>query len=752
MANYDFQNILSPLDFEYLTRDLLSADLKIELTAFAEGKDGGVDLRYSENKKSSIVVQCKRSKNITKSLLEEEAKKLKKLKFDKYYFVVSCNLSVKKVDQIKDLFKDWIEGDKNIYSRQRLNQLLDKYPEIQRKHYKLWLNSSKVFNVIINQHLFERSKALISSIQKSYKYYVKNNSIKVALDILNRHQFLIISGIPGIGKTTLAKLLLWEYLQKDYEIIEIRKILEGEQILTEESKSKQVFYFDDFLGENFLKYDVIEGRSYDLVQFINRVMSNKNKILIMTTREYILTQAKEKYAKLDTDELNIHKYTLDLNTYTKRIRTLILYNHLYYSDVSLEHIKELINNKVYKKIINHKNYSPRIIEQMTIKLAETEPDKYANSFLENLNNPFGIWDRAFKAEISEGAKYTLFILLSIGRPIFISEIKEALDFFYETIALKQGINFRPIDYRDYIKELEDCFIKTNLTDEGTHFIDFQNPSIKDFLLELIKPDKDLLIALIESSFYFNQFAYTVNYLCERFRKDNKLNKIIYKHLTSRYDEFKNTYTIFYGLELRETLKEIDKIDSLKNYLKESKNALMEDFVIKKFESIDSKKLFHHDEKKYLSFFKDFKDKIKIGFNDLFSSTLANIDWFGNVKNFLILKEISTDFDNLVKSNQIEIDNKISNAINKEIEYKDSKSSLENLISELDEEIDNIGAFSKVDFHSFTQDIQDKIESIDNEVDETSEKETVETDDFIETKKESEDKFNEEEYFNIEMFE
>lgn len=28
MANYDFQNILSPLDFEYLTRDLLSAELK----------------------------------------------------------------------------------------------------------------------------------------------------------------------------------------------------------------------------------------------------------------------------------------------------------------------------------------------------------------------------------------------------------------------------------------------------------------------------------------------------------------------------------------------------------------------------------------------------------------------------------------------------------------------------------------------------------------------------------------------------
>src|SRR5690606_34405048 len=221
-----------------------------------------------------------------------------------------------------------------------------------------------------------RAKSLINSITKSYKYYVKNDSLKEAINILNKSQFLIISGIPGIGKTTLAKLLLWEYLQKEYEIIEIRKVIEGEQILIEESETKQVFYFDDFLGENFLKYDVIEGRSYDLVQFIQRIMNNKNKILIMTTREYILNQAKEKYDKLDTNELNIYKYTLDLNNYTKRIKTLILYNHLFYSKISEEHIANIISTKAYKKIINHKNYSPRIIEQMTIKLNNVEFNNY----------------------------------------------------------------------------------------------------------------------------------------------------------------------------------------------------------------------------------------------------------------------------------------------------------------------------------------------------------------------------------------
>src|SRR6185437_77379 len=303
MANYSFEQLLSPIDFEHLVRDILSLDLGIELTAFAEVADSGIDLRYSKNSTENIIVQCKRTKNLRNNTLEEEAIKVTKLNPKKYYLATSCDLSVTQFNKIKNVFIGYVKSDKYIYSKNRLNKLLDTYPDIQHKHYKLWLNSAAIFNSLISKPLYERSKALISDIKQDYKYYVKNESLNKSIEILNKHQFIIISGIPGIGKTTLAKLLLMEYLLNGYEIIEIRNVTEGELILTEESKNKQVFYFDDFLGENFLKYDVIEGRSSDLVQFIKRVMANKNKILIMTTREYILKQAKERYENLDSEEL-----------------------------------------------------------------------------------------------------------------------------------------------------------------------------------------------------------------------------------------------------------------------------------------------------------------------------------------------------------------------------------------------------------------------------------------------------------------
>ncbi|MBN2893092.1 MAG: restriction endonuclease [Bacteroidales bacterium] len=751
MANYDFENILSPLDFEHLVKDLLSRELEVELMAFAEGKDKGIDLRYSQDNDSKIIVQCKRSKYINKKLLEEEVEKVAKLSPEKYYFVVSSDVSVEKVDLIKSIFSTWMTGDENIYSRNKLNGLLDKYPDIQQKNYKLWLNSSSIFSTLINQHLFERSKALVNSIQKYYKFYVRNQSINDAIDLLNEHNFVIISGIPGIGKTTLAKLLLWEYLQKDFEVIEIRKIIEGEQFLIENSESKQVFYFDDFLGENFLKFDVIEGRSYDLVLFINRIINSKNKILIMTTREYILKQAKEKYAKLNTGELDIYKYTLDLNNYTKRIKTLILYNHLYYSNVSQKHIKDIIDKKAYKRIINHKNYSPRIIEQMTIKLTGIPPNEYSEAFIENLNNPFGIWDRAFKSEISEGSKFTLFILLSMGAPILLSELRKALVYFYENSAQKNSIDFKPLDFKNYIKEQEDSFITLNLTNKGTHFVDFQNPSIKDFLLSIIKDDKEIVKIILSSSFYFNQLLYSINYLSSNFKNDSEIKKIISSIIIERFNDFERFSTIIIGLEFRENLKEIDILYELKDYLAFSKNKSLEKYLFEKFETLELKKLYRHEEKKYISFYSNFKDKLSISIYSIIENVFNNITWFENVRNFTSLKSISElAFSDFVKSNQAAIDDKLSSAIKKDIEFSDTKSSLEELKFELEDEIENLKNITSFHWEDVSEEIDDKISDIEEMKKEEVKKE-LSKDNIDKNVLKNDSDFDEDEYFKIELF-
>lgn len=72
MNNYDF-GILSPSRFEQFVKDLLSEEYGI-FENFAEGKDQGIDFRYSHSKEKILIVQCK---NIRVSRLFSQPSKKK---------------------------------------------------------------------------------------------------------------------------------------------------------------------------------------------------------------------------------------------------------------------------------------------------------------------------------------------------------------------------------------------------------------------------------------------------------------------------------------------------------------------------------------------------------------------------------------------------------------------------------------------------------------------------------------------------
>jgi len=675
MANYDFQSLLSPIDFEHLAKDLLSKDLKINLSSFAEGKDEGIDLRYSIDSKKSVIVQCKRVKSITKGAIDAEFDKVKKLNPKKYYFVSSTDLSVAKINYIKEKFQKWMKGkDEYIYTSARLNDLLDIYSDVHQKNYKLWINSSTIFNNIINKPLYERSKSLIDDIQRNNKFYVRNESLTKAIDILNNNKFIIISGIPGIGKSTLAKLLLWEYLQKNFEILEIRKVIEGEQFIVEDSIDKQVFYYDDFLGENFLKYDVIEGRSNDLIQFINRIKHSQNKILIMTTREYILSQAKETYEKLDSPELNLAKHTLDLSSYSKKIKSLILYNHLFYSQIPFPYIEKLIASKAYSTIINHKNYSPRIIEQLTIKLVDVPVERYVDEFIESLDKPLGIWNKAFTSQISEGSKLLLYLLMSTSGSITLENYKTLI-----TQSLNNnstGLSCRIIDLQNYLKELENSFIKISITNKKNHFIDFMNPSIKDFMLTPIQEDKVVILFLIENSIYLNQFAYTIRYLAKTLHNDIEVLEKIDEKMLLIFDNLIMQTRIISNSEYNWSLSDIDKIDSLKFYLSITRNKSVHNYFFEKFKRIDLKILSYYDERKYFEFYVKFRKELELNYRSILLETISNISYFESVENLIFLKSVDEEiFDEVVDDNLELFNDKVSDSIQREIEIIDSENNL-----------------------------------------------------------------------------
>ena len=115
--------------------------------------------------------------------------------------------------------------------------------------------------------------------------------------------------------------------------------------------------------------------------------------------------------------LDVTKYVLDVGVYTRRIKARILYNHMAFSDLPQEYLDAVASSDLLTKIVDHKNYNPRVIEWMTDphRTDGIMPEKYAEAFVAALDNPSELWSIAFKNHIDASRRNLLFSLFFESR-------------------------------------------------------------------------------------------------------------------------------------------------------------------------------------------------------------------------------------------------------------------------------------------------------------------------------------------------
>ncbi len=130
------------------------------------------------------------------------------------------------------------------------------------------------------------------------------------------------------------------------------------------------------------------------------------------------------------------------------------------------------------KIVDHKNYSPRIVESMTDKLhvGGIPPALYDKAFIAALDNPHQIWDIAFR-NLPAPRRHLLYALFfSSQYGVELDELKQAYNALHPALCASFGHSHDPKDFEDSVKALESGFIKL----QGRN-ISFINPSLRDYL-------------------------------------------------------------------------------------------------------------------------------------------------------------------------------------------------------------------------------------------------------------------------------
>lgn len=505
---FNFQN-MNDYEFELLCKDVLEIELNKKLRTYSKGRDGGIDINGFVA--GDTIVQVKHYINSTYSnllsSLKNEVDKINNLNPNNYYICTPLRLTPTNITELYNLFKNYMPSPQNIYDGIRLDDFLSKEDnaDIVYNHYKLWLTSSNVLGMVSNKDIFIDTDELMFGIEKEINLFVETKAYHDAIKIFEKEKLIIILGDPGVGKTTISKMLLLYYTSLGYCVryASDNSIKDIKKVLSRDLSKKEIILMDDFLGQHYL--NIKEGQPNEIKSLISYILRNNNKRLILNSRITILNEALRRSFQLKNflDDNEIKKYIIDLNKMPVSERAKIFYNHIFFNRLPIEYFIDIKRDRRYINVVNHKNYNPRIIEYTTKSrnYSQCSANKYYSYIMNKLDNPLDIWEDEFNNRIGNFDRIFMYTLYSLT------------DTFIEEIIIKKCFNMRIKNEPNY-DSTRDVFSEclTRLTksmvriieEKGHKKIGVLNPSINDYIFYHLKNNENEVDCILTTSIYIDQ--------------------------------------------------------------------------------------------------------------------------------------------------------------------------------------------------------------------------------------------------------
>ncbi|WP_218511976.1 hypothetical protein [Variovorax sp. dw_308] len=181
-------------------------------------------------------------------------------------------------------------------------------------------------------------------------------SYRLAARALDAHGFVLLIGEPAAGKTTVASLLAMA--SADKWGARVVKAPSAKEMVAHwnPNESSQFFWVDDAFGVTQHESNLVSGWNRVLPEI--RAMINRGSKIVMTSRDYIYKQARQKLKESAFPLFQESQTVVNVHDLTADERAQILYNHIKLGQQPQEfreRIKEFL-----EEVANHPRFIPEI--------------------------------------------------------------------------------------------------------------------------------------------------------------------------------------------------------------------------------------------------------------------------------------------------------------------------------------------------------------------------------------------------------
>ena len=201
---YDFST-LSHTDFEDLSRDLIGRELEVRFEAFPEGRDDGMDGRYTVGGEA-IILQAKHYRrsgfSTLKSKMSGERVTVEALRPKRYILTTSTPLTPGQKAALAEVIGPALLSPGDIFGPDDLNALLRKFPEIEEAHQKLWAQSTIVLKAVLGD-VVEKALSRSGELPTALAKLLTPSPVASESEPLERNVIFLIKSSPVDDEFTL---------------------------------------------------------------------------------------------------------------------------------------------------------------------------------------------------------------------------------------------------------------------------------------------------------------------------------------------------------------------------------------------------------------------------------------------------------------------------------------------------------------------------------------------------------------------